>query len=90
MLEFLLLDYNVIIIFLAGASGALVADLVHDNCLEMPKKVGKRLFLGWIGGMIIGGMAGVLVDGAFITAFMGGFMGKEVIGKLTKQTLDKL
>lgn len=81
MLDIFLNDYPNIIIFFAGMSGAFTSDIFKDNCIELPKKMGKKIFLGWLGGMIIGGAAGLLIDGSFITAFMGGFMGKEVIGR---------
>jgi len=88
IIEALLKDYPSAVIFLAGMSGAFIADILKDNCIEMPKKIGGKIFLGWIGGMIIGGAAGLLIDGSFITAFMGGFMGKEVIGRLTKLKIE--
>ena len=69
-------------IFLAGAIGAVTSDILNDNCLELPKKMDGQLFLGFIGGMLIGGAAGLAIDGSLTTAFMGGFTGKAVIEKL--------
>ena len=69
-------------IFLAGALGAFIADILNDNCLELPKKIDGTLFLGFCGGMLIGGFAGLAIDGSLTTAFMGGFVGKEIIKKL--------
>ena len=69
-------------IFLAGALGAFLSDVLADNCLELPKKIDGQLFLGFIGGMLIGGAAGLAIDGSLATAFMGGFTGKEVLQRL--------
>lgn len=70
------------IIFLAGISGGLTSDILNDNCIELPKKIDGKLYLGWVGAMIIGGIAGVLIDGSPITAFMAGFTGKAIIERL--------
>jgi len=83
MLNYLISDYPVCVIFLAGMCGGFIADILNDNSIELPKKVGGKLFLGWIGGAVLGGFSGVLIDGSLVTAFMGGFMGKEIISKLT-------
>lgn len=62
--------------------GALVADLIKDNCIILPKKIGDVINFGSLGAFVIGGLAGIIIDGSLITAFMGGFMGKEVITAL--------
>lgn len=71
-----------LLIFLAGMGGAFIADILKDNCIELPKKIGGKFFLGSLGGLLVGGMAGMAIDGSLITAFMGGFMGKEIITRL--------
>jgi len=76
-----------VLIFLAGAFGALVSDILKDNSLEMPKKIDGVLFLGFIGGLIIGGFAGLAIDGSLITAFLGGFTGKAIIIGLVKRNI---
>jgi len=78
--EFIITNY--VLIFLAGAIGAFVADVLKDNCIELPKKLSGRLFLGSFGGLIVGGAAGLIIDGSMLTAFMGGFVGKEIITRL--------
>ena len=80
MLEFFIDNY--FLIFLAGMGGAFVADILKDNCIELPKKIDGKFFLGSLGGFLIGGIAGVTIDGSLLTAFMAGFMGKEVITRL--------
>lgn len=76
-LESFLTDYC--LIFLAGIAGAFIADIIKDNCIIFPKKSGELLNLGILGALLIGGIAGLLIDGSPVTAFMGGFMGREFI-----------
>lgn len=73
---------NYPLIFLAGVCGALVEEILKDNCIEFPKIISGKLVLGTVGGMIIGGVAGIIIDGSFETALMAGFMGKAVIQRL--------
>lgn len=85
----LLNNHNLIelgIIFLAGLAGAFISDILKDNCLELPKKFDGKFYLGSLGGFIIGGFAGLAIDGSPLTAFMGGFMGKNVIQSLAAKT----
>jgi hypothetical protein len=81
-MDIILKDYSYIIIFLAGFVGAVIADIMKDNCIELPKKLDGKFYLGSIGGFIIGGFAGLAIDGSLLTAFMGGYMGKGVIMSL--------
>lgn len=76
--------------FLAGALGALVNDLLKDNSIELPRLKDGNFYLGFIGSLILGGIAGQYIDGGILTAFMGGFMGKAVIGNLTPKNLTEL
>lgn len=71
-----------IIFFIIGAFGSLVKDIMKDNCLEMPKKDKGKIYLGALGGMTIGGIAGYLIDGNPITAFLAGYAGTTVIENL--------
>jgi len=80
---------EVCIIFCAGALGAFVADVIKDNSIELPKKIDGKMCLGFLGGIIIGGFAGLAIDGSFLTAFMGGYMGKEVILSLVKKKVTE-
>jgi len=75
-----------LLIFITGLCGAFTSDILKDNCLELPKKIGGKFYLGSIGGLIIGGFAGLAIDGSMLTAFMGGFMGKDIIVNLVKRT----
>lgn len=77
-------------IFICGCAGALTADILKDNTLELPKRIDGKILLGSLGGLIIGGLAGLCIDGAPITAFMGGYMGKEIITSLISKTPFKI
>ena len=75
------------IFFLAGGAGALSKDIFSDNKLVMPKMIDGDLLLGFLGGLVIGGFAGIFVDHSLLTAFLGGFTGYQVLGNLIpKQT----
>jgi len=76
------------ILFLAGAIGALVKDIVQDNSLQMPKKSNGSFFLGFLGGMITGGAAGALIDGNPMTAFLAGYSGTSMIENLLTKKLE--
>lgn len=68
-----------LLLFLAGAVGALVKDIVQDNKLTMPKIVNGELVLGFLGALFIGGIAGYLVDGDPVTAALAGYTGMSAI-----------
>jgi hypothetical protein len=80
-----LVNESIPLIILAGALGAFVADILKDNCIILPKKFGEVLNLGFLGSLTLGAIAGYVIDGSFLTAFMGGFMGKEVITNLVSR-----
>ena len=73
---------NPFILFLAGAAGALSKDIFKDNKLVMPKFEDGSLVLGFIGGIVIGGVVGFYVDGSFQTAFLAGFTGYQLLEAL--------
>ena len=76
------METEILIIFFAGAVGALAKDIVKDNSLKLPKKINGELSLGFLGGMLTGGIVGYLVDGNPVTAFLGGYAGTAVIENL--------
>lgn len=84
-MELLLFNNSLILIYLAGALGAFVSDVLKDNHLELPRRIDNKICLGFLGGIIIGGFAALLIDGSLSTAFMGGYMGKEIVTKLIKK-----
>ena len=66
-------------LFLAGAIGAIVKDLIKDNSLELPKITDGKIVLGFLGSCFIGGAAGYLVDGSLVTAALAGYAGMSAI-----------
>jgi len=73
---------SLIFLFLAGALGALAKDVIQDGSLKLPKKSGNDLSLGFLGGMVTGGVAGYFIDGNPTTAFLAGYAGTAVIENL--------
>jgi hypothetical protein len=74
-----------------GILGAITKEIIVDNKLVLPKNVNGELCLGFLGGIIIGGLAGYAVDGNPITAFLGGYSGKSIIEALvTKNGIAKV
>jgi len=73
---------DILLLLLFGTLGALTKDILKDNKLVLPKKKDGALYLGCLGGLIIGAMAGYLVDNDPVTAFLGGFGGTQIIENL--------
>ena len=67
---------------IGGGLGAIIKDILEDGHLVLPENKDGKLYLGCIGGLIIGAVAGYFIDGSFVTAFMGGYVGKSVIENL--------
>jgi hypothetical protein len=78
-------EQEIIILFCAGALGALLKDIMEDGSLVLPKCSDGKIFLGFMGGIVIGGAAGYLVDGNPITAFLAGYAGTSAIENLISQ-----
>jgi len=76
------MEVSLLICFLAGATGSLAKDIIQDNSLKLPKKTNGDFFLGFLGGMITGGLAGYLVDSSPTTAFLAGYAGTGVLENL--------
>jgi hypothetical protein len=75
-------EISILILFIAGALGSLTKDILEDNELKLPKKTNDNFSLGFLGGMITGGIAGYFVDGSPTTAFLAGYAGTGVIENL--------
>jgi len=80
---------SLIILFLAGAAGSLSKDIVQDGRLKLPKKDGGELILGFLGGVITGGIVGCIVDHNPLTAFLAGYAGTSGIEALLAKTDEK-
>lgn len=65
-----------------GLIGALVKDILKDGCLALPYKKDNQIYLGCIGGAIIGAFVGLVIDGTLVTAMMGGYTGSSIIQNL--------
>jgi murein DD-endopeptidase MepM/ murein hydrolase activator NlpD len=73
---------EIVLLFLCGAGGALVKDIITDNSLVMPQLVKGKLVLGFIGSVVVGGFVGYFVDNSPITAFFAGFTGFAALSAL--------
>jgi len=76
-------------LFAIGAFGALLKDIVEDGYLKLPSLKDGNFYLGFLGGVAIGGCAGILVDGSIITAFLAGYSGTSVIQNLILKNSSK-
>jgi ABC-type xylose transport system permease subunit len=74
------------ILFICGAFGAIIKDILKDNKISIPFVKGKQIYLGCVGGIIIGGFAGYFVDNDPVTAFLGGYAGSQIIQGLVIST----
>jgi len=72
------MEIEIILLFLAGAVGALAKDILADNKLRLPKIADGDFDLGFLGGVVLGGLAGYFIDGSPVTAFMGGLTGRTL------------
>jgi hypothetical protein len=80
---------SIILLFLAGAAGALTKEIVKDNSLELPKFGSGQIFLGFLGSCVIGGVTGALVDHNPVLAFTAGFTGMSVAENLLPKKTGK-
>lgn len=77
-----------VIYFVAGFLGAIIKDVVQDNRLVIPKYSEGVLLLGFIGGGVVGGIAGVVADASFMNAALAGFVGSSVIYRLAREKTE--
>lgn len=76
------METSIAFLFIAGAAGALAKDILEDNALTLPSFKDGKFYMGFLGGVIIGGLAGVCVDHSPIVAFTAGYTGSSVITNL--------
>jgi hypothetical protein len=72
---------------LFGFLGALIKDLFEDNTLELPKIKDGKLYLGGIGGLIIGTVVAYLIDQNILLAFLAGFSYKDFLMKILEKNI---
>jgi fluoride ion exporter CrcB/FEX len=75
---------EIIRVAIGGAIGALAKDIFVDGCLQLPEIKEKKIYLGFIGGLLIGVFVGISIDGTFVTALTAGFTGASIITKLAQ------
>jgi fructose-specific phosphotransferase system IIC component len=69
-------------LLLCGALGAFVKDIFSDDGLQLPSIKDGFCNLGFVGGIIVGALAGYFVDNDPTTAFLGGYAGTQIIQSL--------
>lgn len=67
---------------LGGAVGSLAKDCLLDGVLLLPSYHNGKLYLGFIGGMVVGAFVGMVIDGTFTTAMLAGYAGSSIIQNL--------
>lgn len=77
------------ILIACGMGGAIVKDILKDNKVQLPKIKNGSLYLGCIGGIILGAIAGYLVDNDPVTAFLGGYAGSQILQGLVNVKILK-
>jgi hypothetical protein len=87
-IDFVVLQPDYLILFISGAVGAFTKDVLKDNKLSVPHVKDGYLYLGCVGGIILGALAGYLVDNDPVTAFLGGYAGSEIIKSLVSQKIS--
>jgi len=76
---------EIVYLFIAGALGAFIKDIVEDGSIVLPKKVDGKYALGFIGSMLIGGFVGWAIDGSVLVAALSGFTGLSAIENLIQK-----
>lgn len=73
---------EILTVALGGIIGGLVKDILIDGAIQLPYKKDGYVYLGFIGGAVIGAFIGLVIDGSFITALMAGYTGTSIIQNL--------
>ena len=84
-----LLFPEIVTVALGGFLGSFIKDCLQDNCIELPYKKDGKIYLGFIGGALVGILVGIAIDGSFVTAAMAGYSGTAVLRQLlSKENLN--
>lgn len=67
-----------------GAAGGLSAELLKSGYIELPHRRDRRLYLGSIGGVLFGCVAGLIGDAGPLNAFVWGLGGVGFVAGLAK------
>lgn len=84
-----LLTNKTFIFALAGAAGA-IARACISGFIELPRKQGRKIMLGFLSDLILGIILGVIVDQSPIVAFSAAFAGRQAIEDIVKQFVKKV
>jgi fluoride ion exporter CrcB/FEX len=77
---------DILCLLLFGAGGAFCRDIFRDGKLVLPKFDNGSLYLGFLGGIVIGAFVGYLVDQSPTTAFFSGFAGYQILENILKKS----
>lgn len=67
---------------LCGGVGGLVSEYMAHGCLEIPSIKDKKLYLGSLGGVMIGAITGIIGDHDYINSFVYGCFGITILRRL--------
>jgi len=82
---------SAILVFLVGALGALIKDVMDDDGLQLPSWSKGTFYCGFLGGILIGGTASLLTGNSLLSALTAGFMGSAIISAaLVKKPVDSI
>jgi hypothetical protein len=80
---------EIMTVALGGFLGSFIKDCLQDNAIELPYKKDGKIYLGFIGGALVGILVGIAIDGSFVTAAMAGYSGTAVLRQLlSKENLN--
>jgi hypothetical protein len=77
------MEIQLLYFFLFGALGGIAKDIFQDGKIVLPRIKDGDLYVGFLGGLIIGGVVGMIADSTWLNAFTVAFMGTSVLEALT-------
>jgi|YelNatPaOPRAMG01_1025707.scaffolds.fasta_scaffold05139_4 fluoride ion exporter CrcB/FEX len=77
-----------LIFALAGAAGA-IARACISGFIELPKRKGHKIALGFLSDLVLGIILGIIVDQSPIIAFSAAFAGRQAVEDIVRQFLSK-
>ena len=78
---------EIIIVAIGGLIGALIKDMFVDGALILPYKEDGKLYVGFIGGAVLGAFVAIFFDGNFVTALFAGYSGSALITQIVQSKL---
>jgi len=76
---------------ISGAAGGLLKEIMHDNCIDLPK-IGEngKVHLATLGGMTVSAVAGLFVDNTPLSAFLAGWAGADIVKSIVEKNTVEL